>query len=173
PRHVRSVGTLLLNALEQRHDAAHVPRLRRADPIVVAALEPAPVVGERFGHAVDPLARGDVAARGRLNHRLAVLIHPHEIVHLVAAQPVVAGDAVRADLLQRVAEVRIAIRVIDGGREVDLLAPPHYNRSWSRATTRVSPASERSVTRSRKMSTEMTRSFPAAVFTVLPSFGKR
>ena len=169
---VQVVGTLLSNALQQRDDAAHVPRLGRADPVVVTALEPAPVVGERPRHAVDPVARRDVGARRRLNDRLAVLVHPHEKMHVVAAQPVIARDTVRADLLQGVPEVGIAIGVIDGGGEVEPLTR-HYTRSWSRATTRVSPASERSVTRSRKMSTEITRSFPADVLSVLPSFGKR
>jgi len=54
--------------------------------------------------------------------------------------------------------------------KVELLAPPTTVASWSRATTRVSPASERSVTRSRKMSTEITRSFPTAVLTVFSFF---
>src|SRR5437867_5236145 len=76
--HVQVVGTPLLNALEQRDDAAHVARLRRPDPVVVAALEPPPVAGERLRHAVDPLTRRDVGTRRGLNDRLAVLVHSHE-----------------------------------------------------------------------------------------------
>src|SRR5213078_1592099 len=163
---------LLPDALEQGDDAAHVPRLRRADPVVVAALEPPPVVGERRGHTVDPLARRDGGARGRLNHRLAVLVHPHEEVDRIAPQPPVAGDTVGADLLQRVPQVGIAVGVIDGGGEIELR---HSSCSWSSETTRVAspPVSERSVTRSRKMSTATTRSFPSDVFTIFPSLGKR
>ncbi len=56
-RDVQIVGPLLLDAFQQRDYAAHVARLRRADPVVVAALEPAPVVGEGLRHPVDPLAR--------------------------------------------------------------------------------------------------------------------
>src|SRR5438093_13617655 len=94
-------------------------------------------------------------------------------MHLVAAQPVVASDTVRADLLQGVPQVRIAIGVVDGGGEVELLAPPHYRRSWSRATTRVQPASERSATRSRKLPTETTGSLTAGGHTSWPAFGPR
>src|SRR5882762_1164752 len=121
-RDVQIFGPLLLDALQQRDDAAHVARLRRADPVVVAALEPAPVVGEGLRHPVDPLARRNGGAGRRLNHRLAVLVHPHEKMDLVAAQPVIAGDTVGADFLQGVAEVGIAIGVIDGGSEVEFLA---------------------------------------------------
>ena len=171
-RHEQVVGAPLLDALEQRHHSADVARLGRTDPIVIAAEQPPPVVGERRGHPIDPLARRHTGALRRLNHRLAVLVHSHHEVDLLAAQPPVAGDAVGADLLQGVPQVGIAIGIIDGGGEVEL-RPPHYNRSCSSATTRVAPSSARSVTRSRKMSTDTTRAFPSAVWIVLPSFGKR
>src|SRR5256885_11706955 len=169
---VQVVWALLLDALQQGDDAAHVARRGRPDPVVVAAFEPAPVVGEGRGHAVHPLARPprDAGARGRLDHRLAVLVHPHEKVHLIAPQPVIARDAIGADFLQGVTQVGIAVGVIDGCGEIELR---HYNRSCSTATTRVAPSSARSVTRSRKMSMETTRSSPTEVLTVLPSFGKR
>ncbi len=113
-------GAQPLDALEQRDDAAHVPGLGRADPVVVAALEPPPVVREGPGHAVDPRARRHVPARRRLNHRLAVLVHSHQEMHLVAAQAPVAGDAVGADLLQGVPQVGIAVGIVDRGGEVEL-----------------------------------------------------
>ena len=120
---VEIVGTLLLDALEQGDHAAHVPRLGRADPVVVAAFEPPPVVGKRRGHPVDPDARRHVGARSRLNDRLAVLVHPHEEMHLIGAppEPPVAGDAVGTDLLQGVSQVRVAVGIIDGGGEKELL----------------------------------------------------
>src|SRR2546423_11191778 len=95
-------------------------RLRGADPVVIAALELAPIVGECSGHAVDPLAWRDATARRRLNDGLAVLVHAHEEMHLTSSQAMIAGDAVRANLFQRVAQVGIAIGVIDGGGEVEL-----------------------------------------------------
>ena len=103
-----------------------MPRLRRADPVVVAALERAPVIGEGRRHAVHPFARADVRARGGLDDGLAVLVHAHQEVHLVAAQAVIAGDAVRADFLQGVPQVGIAIGVVDGCGEEVLR---HYTRS--------------------------------------------
>ena len=53
-------------------------------------------------------------------HRLGVLVHPHEEVHLVAPQPPVAGDGVGAHLFQRVPQVGIAVGVVDGGGQVKL-----------------------------------------------------
>src|SRR6266550_1340186 len=106
----------------------------------------------------------------RLDDGLAMLVHPHEKMHLIAPQPAIARDAVGADFLQGVPQVGIAVGVIDGGGDVELR---HYTRSWSSVTTRVVPSSDRRVTRSRKMSIDTTRSFPTLVFSVLPSFGKR
>jgi hypothetical protein len=113
-------GMPLPDALEQCRDRARVPRLRGANPVVVRAAEAAPVLGECSGHAVDPRMRRDAGARGRLDHRLAVLVHPHQEMDVVPAQPVIAGDAVRADLLERVPEMRLAIRVVDRRREIEL-----------------------------------------------------
>src|SRR5262249_16032981 len=140
--------------------------------VVVAASPAAAGIGERLRHAIDPFARRDLGARGRLEHRLAVLVHSHEKMDLVPAQAAIAGDGVRADLLQRMPQMGIAVGVIDGGGEVE---PGHYRRSSSSETMRVvpSPLSARSVTRSRQMSTAITRSLPADVVTVFPSLGKR
>src|SRR2546421_2582514 len=171
-RDVQVIGAPLLDALEQRYDAADVARLGRADPIVVRAFERAPIVGERRRHAVHPFARADVRPRGRLDHGLAVLVHAHQEVHLVAAQAAVPGDAVRADFFQSVPQVGIAIGVVDGRRE-KVLRALHYSGSWSSVTTRVLPASDRRVTRSRKMSTATTCSMPSEVLSAFPSFGKR
>src|SRR6266566_585978 len=108
----------------------------------------------RSSNATTPRTWRGVGARGCLEHGLAVLVHPHEKVHLIAPQPPIARDAIGADFLQGVSQVRIAVGVIDGCGEVELR---HYNRSCSSATTRVAPSSARSVTRSRKMSTDTTR----------------
>ena len=43
------VGTALLNAPQQRRDPAHVARLGRADPIVVAAVQASPEIREQVG----------------------------------------------------------------------------------------------------------------------------
>ena len=57
---------------------------------------------------------------GRLQHRLRVLVHAHEEVDVVAPEAPVARDAVGADLLERVAEMGVAVGVVDGGGEVEL-----------------------------------------------------
>ena len=171
-RDIQVIGMALLDTLEQGHHAAYVAGLGGPDPVIVAALEPAPVVGERRGHAIDPFAWRDAGACGRLDNRLTVLVHPHQVMDLIAPQPMIPGDAVGADFLQRVPQVRIAVGVIDRGRE-EVLRARHSACSWSSVTTRVSPASERRVTRSRKMSTATTFSMPTGVRTAFPSFGKR
>ena len=56
----------------------------------------------------------------RLDHGLGVLVHPHQEVDVVPPQPAVARDAVGADLLQRVAQMGVAVGVVDGGGEVEL-----------------------------------------------------
>src|SRR5438105_1456440 len=83
-----------------------------------------------------------------------------------------AADAVRADFFQSVPEVGIAIGVVDGRRE-KVLRALHYSGNSSSVTTRVLPASDRRVTRSRKMSTATTCSMPSEVLSAFPSFGKR
>src|SRR5438105_15881715 len=86
-RHEQVVGAALLDALEQGDHAADVPGLGRANPVVVAALESPPVVGERRGHPVYPRLRRHAATGGGLDHRLTVLVHPHQEMNVVAAQP--------------------------------------------------------------------------------------
>ena len=86
----------------------------------MAAQQPAPVSGERARHLVHPVLGGHAGAGRRLDHRLAVLVHPHHEVHGVIAEAVVARDAVGADLLERVAEMGIAVGVVDRGSEVEL-----------------------------------------------------
>jgi hypothetical protein len=49
-----------------------------------------------------------------------VLVHPHEEVHRITPQPAVARNGVRADLLQRVAEMGVAVGIVDRRREEKL-----------------------------------------------------
>jgi len=48
-----------------------------------------------------------------------VLIHADEEPDLVADQPVIPGDGIGADLLEGVAQMRLAVGVIDGGGDVE------------------------------------------------------
>jgi len=64
--------------------------------------------------AVEPLLRADPGTRGAWI-TIGVLIHPiRKWTRLPAA--VIARDAVGADLLERVPQVRLAVRVVDRGR---------------------------------------------------------
>jgi hypothetical protein len=46
-----------------------------------------------------------------------MLIHPDEKVHVVAAEPAIPRDRVGTDLLVRMSDVRLTVRVIDRRRE--------------------------------------------------------
>src|ERR1019366_1267904 len=52
-------------------------------------------------------------------HGLAVLVSPDREADVVAAQPMMAGEHVTADLLIDVAEVGVAVDVVDGGGDVE------------------------------------------------------
>ena len=118
--HVEIVGIPLLDPSEQLGHRLAVARLGGPDPVVVADLEPAPEIREPLGHPVHPcLRRVPVLLRG-LDHRLGVLVHPHEEMHVVAAEAPIAGDAVGSDLLQRVPQVGVAVGVVDRRGDVEL-----------------------------------------------------
>ena len=108
-----------LDAPEQLGDRLPVARLRGADPVVVAHLEPAPEFREPVGHQIHPLLRRVAVLLGRLHNRLGVLVHPHQEMDLVSPEPPVAGDAVRPDLFQRMSQMGIAVGVVDGRGEVE------------------------------------------------------
>src|SRR2546421_32045 len=130
-------GVALPDTLEQGRHRAGVSRLGGADPVVVRAVEAAPIVGEAGRHAIDPRLRRYAGAGGGLDHGLAVLVHPHQEVDVVAAQPVIARDTVGTDLLEGVPQMRLAVRVVDGRRQVELRHPLRRLRlSAFRATPR-------------------------------------
>src|SRR5206468_1966575 len=93
---LRRIAGSTRNAPDPRHHSADVARLGRTDPIVITAEQPAPVVGERRGHPIHPFARGNVGPGGRLDDGLAMLVHPHEKMHLISPQPAIARDTVGA-----------------------------------------------------------------------------
>ena len=111
------VGVVLPDQLDEAGDRPLVPLLGGADPVVVGAEEPGPGPREALGDGGHPRLGRHPRLLGRLRDLLAVLVHPHEETHVVAAEAPVPGDAVRADLLERVAEMRVAVGVVDGGRD--------------------------------------------------------
>ena len=113
-----------------RSISARTPRLwlvaRRAHEDVVRDRQPRPHRLEAPGDLVDELLRRHAALGGGLRDLLAVLVDAREKPHVVAAHAAISRDDVGADLLVRVTDVRIAIRVVDGGREIE---PSHSGLS--------------------------------------------
>ncbi len=141
------LGVVLLDALQQSGDAADVTRLGGANPVVVAAPQPLPVSREHLRHPVHPCLRRHLRARGGLDHGLAVLVHPHQEVDVVLLEAAIARDAVGPDFLERVAQVGVAVGIIDRGGEVELR---HRRRSLhGRAAAGADARSE--AARSRRM----------------------
>ena len=109
-------------ALEDPHDqflhASLVRRRGRADELVAGHGQPVP---RRFEPASDAIDEGlwcDPVGRRRLRHLLAVLVHAHEEPDVVTAEDGDNGDAVGSHLLEGMAEVRVAVGVVDGsGKE--------------------------------------------------------
>ena len=113
------VGAAREDLLDQRADAGLVRRIGRADELVVGDAEAAPHAAEGVGELVHELLWGDPPLLGGLRDLLAVLVHPDEEVDGVAAQAAVPRDGVRADLLEGVPEMRVAVRVVYRGGEVE------------------------------------------------------
>src|SRR5215207_9077284 len=107
--HIQIGGVALLYAAQQLRNGAEVAWLRRPDPVIVAALEPGPEVGETGSHRVDPLLWLHSCFPSRLEHRLAVLVHAHKEVDLISSEAAITRDAVRAHFFQSVPEVRVTI----------------------------------------------------------------
>ncbi len=107
----------LRHPLPDRLRSAIMPRLGRADEIVVAALEPLDHGAEPRHGALDQLA-GRNAGLGRgLLHFSAVLVGPGEKEHVVTVEPHEAGDRIGRDRLVGMADVRGPIGIGDGGRK--------------------------------------------------------
>jgi len=113
------IGRIALeDALDQRANAGAVSLVRGADELIVRHAEPLPHRAEAIGERIDERLRGGALRLGRLGDLLAVLVHADEEVHVVAAQAAVSCDGVGADLLVGVPEMRVAVGVVDRGREV-------------------------------------------------------
>ena len=89
------------------------------DVVVVRDVQQAEHLLENRGHLVDQRLGLDLALLGRLLDLLAVFIEAGQEVHVVAQHAVVTRQDVREDLFVGMAEVRGAIRIIDGGGDVE------------------------------------------------------
>ncbi len=93
--------------------------LGRPDEVVVRDLEPPPDARPELGELVHERLGLRLPALGLLRDALAVLVHPDHEVDVVPEGPSVPRDYIRADLLERVARVRLAVRVVDRRGEVE------------------------------------------------------
>ena len=99
-------------------DAHAVPRLGRADEIVVRDPELSPEVPERRRVAVGDDDRGDAFLLRDLLDVLAVLVGAGQETHVLAREAEIAGERVRDDRGVEMPDVGPVIDVVDRGREV-------------------------------------------------------
>ncbi len=93
-------------------------RLRGADDVVGAGIELFAHGLELRGGAVGELLRRQTFARRRLLHFQPVLVHAGDEQHVLAVEPLESGEGVGGDALVGVADMRRAIGVGNGGRDV-------------------------------------------------------
>ena len=94
-------------------------RLGRTNEVVEGNVETLPHLEELCGHAI-AIGLGLLAKLARLaKHVLRVLIVAHDEMGIDAAQPLVARDHIRGDLLVRRPEMRAAVHIINGGRQIE------------------------------------------------------
>ena len=94
--------------LEDLGDGGLVARLGGADEVVVGDVQPLPRVDELRGDRVGELLRRQARGIGGLLDLQPVLVGAGEELHVVAEQPVPAGERVADDGGVGVAEVRLA-----------------------------------------------------------------
>ena len=99
-------------------DAHAVPRLGRADEVVVRDPELFPEVPERRRVAVGDDDRRDAFLLRDLLDVLAVLVGAGQEAHVLAREAEIAGERVRDDRRVEVPDVGPVVDVVDRGREV-------------------------------------------------------
>ena len=107
------------DAVDDRLDRRLVARLCGADEVVEREVERRPHLAELLLHAIAVLERVLAEVASAAEDVLRVLVVAHHEVRVDPAQALVSGDDVGGDLLVRRAEMRPAVDVIDGGREVE------------------------------------------------------
>ncbi len=116
---VEGIGRAFEDARDERLHADLVGVGGGADELVVGEPEARPDRREARGDVVDERLRRRPRLLGRLGDLLAVLVHPDHEMDVAAERAMEPGDHVGADLLEGVADVGIAVGVVDGGRQVE------------------------------------------------------
>ena len=118
----------VVELLQQLLHDLDVARLRRADVVVVGNVQVATELEEKLRGLVAALLRRNAALLRRLLDLLPVLVESGEEMHRLAVHAVKARDRVGEHFLVSVSEVRSAVGVIDGGRQIKRLA--HMQVKW-------------------------------------------
>ena len=105
--------------LRQLLDRRAMARLGRADEVVERDVELLPDRTKLLFHLVAVFERIHAPFERALVDVLRVLVVAHQEMRLAPRETLVAGDDVGGDLLVRRAEVRAAVDVVDGCREVE------------------------------------------------------
>ena len=102
-------------ALQNGAHTLFVTIIRRRGPAVVFDTELSPQIHKFRGDGIHEFLRRDALLFRGLLDLLPVLINAREEENMIAREPVIAGNDVGEHLLVGMADVRRAIRVIDGG----------------------------------------------------------
>ncbi len=109
---------VVVDPLEELLDHGVVPRLGRANEVVVADIEPFPRLHEAGGGAVGPLQRRGVMRFGRFDDLRPVFVRAGHEKDVIAQQAVPAGQGVSVDRRVGGAHMGRVIDVVDRRSEV-------------------------------------------------------
>jgi hypothetical protein len=116
---VERVRSALEDPLDEAEHAGDVPRMRGMRELGIADTQRVPRDAEGGGDGVRLLGGCEAVHRGGLGDLLPVFVGADEESHVVADEAVETRNRVGTDLLQRVAQMRVAVCVLDGGRDVE------------------------------------------------------
>jgi hypothetical protein len=109
----------VVTTLQQLGDGRFVSRLGGANEVVVRDVQLLPGCSKFRRNRVSELLRGDIGRFGGLLDFQAVFVGAGEVLDVVAEQPMPARQCVADDGRVGVAEVRLGVDVIDGGRHIE------------------------------------------------------
>src|SRR5262249_22868873 len=111
---------VVVHLLDELAATLMVPRAAGLDERVVADVERLPDLLELAGHVVTVVLRLLAEFRGAVRHFYRIFVVAHQEEDAVSLHAAVASLYVGADLLKRGADVRAAVRVVDGGGQKKL-----------------------------------------------------
>ena len=109
---------VVVDPLDHLGDLLHVLGIGRPDEEVIGHVQRRRELLEADRVLVAKLARGDAELLRSLGHRLAVLVRPGEEEDVLAALAHVAREHIGRDRRVGVPEMRLAVHVVDGRRDV-------------------------------------------------------